>query len=80
MEALAATRAAAELNEQIQADAMRQFLAQEQQYKSRRRANSAATEVPSVRDGDTPVETFHDMAINGMHFNTVKMYNPRPCE
>ncbi|KAF9561509.1 other/PEK/GCN2 protein kinase [Agrocybe pediades] len=76
-EALEATRAAVELNEQIQADAMRQFLAQEQQYKSRRRANSAATEVPSVGDGDTPMETFQDMTINGVHFNTVKLYNPK---
>ncbi|KAF8880897.1 hypothetical protein CPB84DRAFT_1817292 [Gymnopilus junonius] len=41
-----ATRAAQELNEQIQADAMRQMLAREQQYKARKRANSEATEVP----------------------------------
>jgi hypothetical protein len=35
-----ANRAAQELDEQIQADAMRQLVAKEQQYKARKRANS----------------------------------------
>ena len=39
-------RAAQELDEQIQADAIRQLMAKEQQYKARKRANSEATELP----------------------------------
>ncbi|KAH9487410.1 eIF-2-alpha kinase GCN2 [Psilocybe cubensis] len=72
-----ATRAAEELNEQIQADAMRQMMAKEQQYKARKRANSEATEVPATVEIDTPTETFRDMEINGVKFNTVRVFHPR---
>ncbi|PPQ98103.1 hypothetical protein CVT26_003273 [Gymnopilus dilepis] len=89
-----ATRAAQELNEQIQADAMRQMLAREQQYKNRKRANSEATEVPDDmwetegRGEDmssmgmgmvvpTPTETFEEMEMNGVRFNTVRVFQPR---
>lgn len=75
-----AIRAAQELNEQIQADAMRQMLAKEQQYKARKRANSEATEVPSSVENDTPMETFCDMEINGVRFNTVRVFHPRVGE
>ena len=67
---------AQELNEQIKADAQKQQLAKERQYKARKRANSEATEVPV--SGDTPTETFsQEMEINGVRFNTVKIFHPR---
>jgi translation initiation factor 2-alpha kinase 4 len=67
---------AQELNEQIKADAQKQQLAKERQYKARKRANSEATEVPV--SGDTPTETFNEeMEINGVRFNTVKIFHPR---
>ena len=47
-----ANRAAQELDEQIQADAMRQLMAKEQQYKARKRANSEAIEVPFIGEGE----------------------------
>ena len=75
-----ANRAAQELDEQIQADAMRQLMIKEQQYKSRKRANSEATEVPSIAEGDFQVATEvfgHEMEINGVRFNAVKLFHPR---
>jgi hypothetical protein len=64
------------LNEQIKADAERQQLAKERQYRARKRANSETTEVPVA--GDTPTETFsQEMEINGVRFNTVKIFHPR---
>jgi len=72
-----AARAAHELEEQIQADAMRQAMAKEQQYKTRKRANSETTEVPQMFDVDTPTERFHDMEMNGVKFNSVKLFHPR---
>ncbi|KAJ3517042.1 hypothetical protein NLJ89_g752 [Agrocybe chaxingu] len=73
-----ARQAAQVLDEQIQADAMRQMLAREQQYKARRRANSEATEVPQILgETETPTETFQDMEMNGVKFNTVKLFHPR---
>ena len=75
-----ATRAALELDEQIQADAMRQMLAKEQQYKSRKRANSETTEVPPTFDcdSDTMKEAFQHIDINGIRFDTVRLFHPRP--
>ena len=75
-----ADRAAQELDEQIQADAMRQLMAKEQQHKARKRANSEATEVPFMEEGDlqVPTEVFgHEMEINGVRFNAVKLFHPR---
>ncbi|KAF8148631.1 kinase-like domain-containing protein [Crassisporium funariophilum] len=73
-----AQQAARELDEQIQADAMRQLLAKEQQYKARKRANSESTEVPPGGDGETPTENFgKEMEINGVRFNTVRLFHPR---
>jgi len=73
-----ANRAAQELDEQIQADAMRQLMVKEQQHKARKRANSEATEVPFMGDGDLPTEMFgHEMDINGVQFNAVKLFHPR---
>ena len=75
-----ANRAAQELDEQIQADAMRQLMAKEQQHKARKRANSEATEVPFMGEGDfqVPTEVFgHEMEIDGVRFNAVKLFHPR---
>ncbi|TFK23737.1 other/PEK/GCN2 protein kinase [Coprinopsis marcescibilis] len=70
-------REAQELEAQIEQDALRQLLArQEQQYQSRKRANSEATEVPFM--SETPLETFYDeIEIEGVQFNTVKLFHPR---
>ena len=69
-------REAKELEAQIEADALRQLLEREQQYTQRKRANSETTEVPWL--GDTPLETFsHDIVIDGVRFNTVKLFHPR---
>ncbi|KAJ2913179.1 hypothetical protein MD484_g7237, partial [Candolleomyces efflorescens] len=69
-------REAQELEAQIEADAILQHLAREQQYKSRKRANSETTEVPFM--SDTPLETFsRDIVIEGARFNTVKLFHPR---
>lgn len=73
-----AKRAAEELDEQIQADAMRQILAREQKYKARKRANSESTEVPPTFEFDAMKESFHKIEINGMSFDTVKLFHPRP--
>src|ERR1700735_2618725 len=71
-------RAAQELDEQIQADAMRQLMAKEQQYKARKRANSESTEVPFIGDRDIPTEVFgHEMEIDGVRFNAVQLFRPR---
>ena len=75
-----ANRAAQELDEQIQADAMRQLMVKEQQYKARKRANSEATEVPFMGEGDfqVPTEVFgQEMEIDGVQFNAVKLFHPR---
>ena len=76
-----ANRAAQELDEQIQADAMRQLMAKEQQYKARKRANSESTEVPFMGEGgdfQVPTEVFdHEMDIDGVRFNAVKLFHPR---
>jgi translation initiation factor 2-alpha kinase 4 len=73
-----ATKAAQELDEQIQADAIRQMLAKEQQYKARKRANSESTEVPPTFNFDTMKESFQEIDINGIRFDTVKLFHPRP--
>jgi len=57
---------------------MRQMLAKEKQHKSRKRANSESTEVPSTFDFDTMKETFQDIDINGIRFDTVRLFHPRP--
>jgi eukaryotic translation initiation factor 2-alpha kinase 4 len=75
-----ANRAAQELDQQIQADAIRQLMAKEQQYKARKRANSESTEVPFMGEGDfqVPTEVFnHEMEIDGVRFNAVKLFHPR---
>ncbi|PPQ64064.1 hypothetical protein CVT24_008877 [Panaeolus cyanescens] len=74
------SQAARELDAQIQADSMRNLWAKEEQIRTRKRANSEATEVPSVEDfafSDTIIETFADAEINGKMFNSVKLYYPR---
>ena len=73
-----AMKAAQELDQQIQADAMRQMLAKEQKYKSRKRANSETTEVPPTFYYDTMKESFQDIDINGIRFDTVRLFHPRP--
>lgn len=65
-----------EREEQFKEEAMRQLLAREQQYKARKRANSEATEMPM--SGDTMTESFpQEVNINGVTFNTVKLFHPR---
>ncbi|KAF9457367.1 kinase-like domain-containing protein [Collybia nuda] len=72
-----AAKLAMEREEQFKEEAMRQLLAREQQYKARKRANSEATEMPI--SGDTMTETFaQEVNINGVSFNTVKLFHPRP--
>ncbi|KDR70022.1 hypothetical protein GALMADRAFT_255390 [Galerina marginata CBS 339.88] len=67
-----AARQAQELNEQILAD----VAAKKQQVRATRpRANSELTAVPS--SGETPTETFEVMEMNGVKFNTVKVFHPR---
>ena len=73
-----ARKAAQELDEQIQADAMRQMLAKERQYKARKRANSETTEVPPTFGFGTMMESFQEIDINGIRFDTVKLFHPRP--
>ena len=70
-EAERANRAAQELDAQIQADAMRQLIAKEQQYKPRKRVNES-TEVPFIWDRDIPTEVFgQEMELDGVRFNAV---------
>lgn len=57
---------------------MRQMRMKEQQHKARRRANSEATEVPPIFSADTMTEAFQEMEMNGIRFNTVKLFHPRP--
>ena len=54
------------------------MLAKEQSHKTRRRANSEATEVPPTFNVEIMKETFHTMEINGIRFDTVKLFHPRP--
>ncbi|KAF8421714.1 kinase-like domain-containing protein [Boletus edulis BED1] len=72
-----AARVAEQLQEQLQADAQKHLIAKEMQYKAaRRRAQSDATEVPSV--GDTLTESFPiKVEFRGIRFNAVKMFHPR---
>ena len=57
---------------------MCQMLAKEQRHKARRRANSESTEVPPTFRVDTMMETFQEMEMNGIRFDTVKLFHPRP--
>lgn len=55
-------------------------MAKEQQYKARKRANSEAIEVPFMGELDfqVPPEVFsHEMEIDGVRFNAVKLFHPR---
>ena len=72
-----AARIAEQLQEQLQVDAQKHLIAKELQYKAaRRRAQSDATEVPSV--GDTLTESFPtEIEFRGIRFNAVKMFHPR---
>ena len=72
-----AARAAEQLQEQLQADAQKHLIAKEMQYKAaRRRAQSDATEVPSV--GDILTESFPiEVEFRGIRFNAVKMFHSR---
>ncbi|TFK64222.1 kinase-like protein [Pluteus cervinus] len=75
-EAELAERRARELEDQIREDALRQQLLREQQSKSRKRANSEATEVPPTSDALT--ETFpQEVELDGVRFNTVRIFHPR---
>ncbi|KAJ6607583.1 kinase-like domain-containing protein [Mycena sp. CBHHK59/15] len=72
-----AAKLARELDAAIRADAQKQQLEKEKQYRARKRANSEATEVPI--GGDTPTESFSELIeVNGTLFNTVKIFHPRP--
>lgn len=56
--------------------------AREQAQRSRRRANSEATEVPDVtifeEDEDNTIETFCEMRLDsGIRFTSVRIYQPR---
>ncbi|KAF8186819.1 hypothetical protein BJ912DRAFT_1022739 [Pholiota molesta] len=56
--------------------------AREQAQRSRRRANSEATEVPDVtifdEDEDSMIETFSEMKLDsGIRFTSVRIYQPR---
>ena len=76
-----AMKAAQELDQQIQADAMRQMLAEEQQYKSRKRAISErteTTEVPTTLYYDTIKKSFQDIDINGVRLDIMRLFHPRP--
>ncbi|KAG9310494.1 hypothetical protein JVU11DRAFT_9640, partial [Chiua virens] len=72
-----AARIAEQLQEQLQADAQKHLIAKEMQYKAaRRRAQSDATEIPSV--GDTLTESFPiEVEFRGIRFSAVKMFHPR---
>jgi translation initiation factor 2-alpha kinase 4 len=66
-----------ELEAAIKADAQRQQLAKEREYKARKRANSEATEVPV--GGDTPTESFSEpVVVDGVQFHTVRTFHPQP--
>ncbi|KAG6906507.1 hypothetical protein DXG01_013561 [Tephrocybe rancida] len=75
-EAEQAAREAQEREEEFKEEALRQLAERELQYKARKRANSEATMIPS--SGDTMTETFaHDVEVNGVTFNTVRLFQPR---
>ncbi|KAJ6593628.1 kinase-like domain-containing protein [Mycena capillaripes] len=72
-----AAQLAQELEAAIKADAQKQQLAKEREYKARKRASSEATEVPF--DGDTPTESFNEVVVvDGVQFHAVKIFHPRP--
>jgi translation initiation factor 2-alpha kinase 4 len=72
-----AARVAEQLQEQLQADAQKHLIAKEMQYKAaRRRAQSDATEAPSV--GDTLTESFPiEVEFRDIRFSAVKMFHPQ---
>ncbi|KAJ6497813.1 kinase-like domain-containing protein [Mycena sanguinolenta] len=73
-----AAKLALELEAAIKADAQRQQLAKEREYKARKRANSEATEVPV--GGDTPTESFSEaVVVDGVQFHAVKIFHPQPA-
>ncbi|KAF9482948.1 hypothetical protein BDN70DRAFT_828321 [Pholiota conissans] len=59
--------------------------AREKAQRSRRRANSEATEVPDVAtyddDEENMIETFNEMTLDGggVRFTSVRVYQPRPA-
>ena len=70
-----AQQRAKELEQQFEADALRQLIAAQKQQ--RKRANSESTEVPTFA-GDIPTETFDDgFIIDDTRFDTVKYFHPR---
>ncbi|KAJ7702683.1 kinase-like domain-containing protein [Mycena rosella] len=72
-----AAKLAQELEAAVKADAHRQQLAKEQQYRARKRANSEATEVPV--GGDMPTEAFsEEVVVDGVGFYAVKIFHPQP--
>ncbi|KAJ7760657.1 kinase-like domain-containing protein [Mycena maculata] len=76
-ETVRAAKLAQELEAAVKADAQRQQLAKERQYKARKRANSEATEVPV--GGDTPTESFSEaVVVDGVQFHTVRIFHPQP--
>ncbi|KAG6864912.1 hypothetical protein C0991_006441 [Blastosporella zonata] len=75
-EAERAAREAQEREEEFQQEAMRQLAERQLQYRARKRANSESTMIPS--SGDTMTESFpHDVEVNGVTFNTVRLFHPR---
>ncbi|KAJ6576175.1 hypothetical protein DFH09DRAFT_1454036, partial [Mycena vulgaris] len=72
-----AAKRAQELEAAVKADAQRQQLVKEQQYRARQRANSEATEVPV--GGDMPSEAFsEEVIVDGVRFHAVKILHPQP--
>jgi eukaryotic translation initiation factor 2-alpha kinase 4 len=72
-------REAQELEAQIEQTALNDMLAREEQYRSRKRANSETTEVPF--SSDTPLQTFDSyITVDGVRFNSVKLFHPRQGE
>ena len=70
---------AEEFEQQILADAEKHRIEKQKQSMARHRANSAATEVPSVTN--TMTESFqHEITYSGMHFTAVKCFHPRKGE
>ncbi|KAJ7163895.1 kinase-like domain-containing protein [Mycena crocata] len=76
-ETVRAAKLAEELEAAVKADAQKQQLAKERQYKARKRANSEATEVAA--GGDTPTESFSEpVLVDGVEFHAVKVFHPQP--
>ncbi|KAJ7488435.1 kinase-like domain-containing protein [Mycena latifolia] len=72
-----AAKIAQELEAAVRADAQRQQIAKEQQYKARQRASSEATEVPV--GGDMQTESFsEEISVDGVRFHGVKLFHPQP--